>query len=309
VIMGIVGRTAAVVKRIFPQKFLDSTERRLRSTNIALAAEEYIGITIFAIVGICLVVGVVSVLIALPVPAPLLILLVVLAMFPALTVGIPYYLAQRRAAELERMLPDVLRQIASTLRAGIGIDEALEDIAKLKYGALSQEFERAVMEIRRGRQLNSALLALAHRSNSLLFERAFGLIVEGIERGAALADVLDAVSADIREVHTIQRERKTATTQQLLFLLATTLIAAPLIMGLTVAIGEGLMKASTKAILPDGMSIIIFLFVVIQAVISSLAVGVVRYGQMMKGVTFSIPFVAVATCMFYIARFLVSFAV
>jgi flagellar protein FlaJ len=307
--MGIVERAAAVVKRIFPQKFLNNVERRLSLTNIALAAEEYIGITLLAIVGIYLVIGVMAVFIALPVSALLLILVAVLAVFPALTIGVPYYLAQRRVAELERMLPDALRQMASTLRVGIGIDAALEDLIKSKYGALSREFERAVMEIRRGRQLNSALRALAHRSNSLLYERAFGLIVEGIERGAALADVLDAVSSDIREVHGIQRERKTATTQQVIFLLATALIAAPLIMGLTIAIGEGLMKASTKAILPDGMGIIIFLFVVIQAVISSLAVGVVRYGQMMKGVTFSIPFVAVATCMFYIARFLVSFAV
>jgi len=305
--MGIVGWTAVVVKRIFPQKFLDDIERRLRSTDITLAAEEYIGTIILAIIGICLAIGVISVLIALPIPTPLLIPLVVLVMFPALTIGIPYYLAQRRAAELERMLPDALRQMASTLRAGVGIDEALEDIAKLKYGALSREFERAVMEIRRGRQLNSALLALAHKSDSLLFERAFGLIVEGIERGAALADVLDAVSSDIREVHMIQRERKTATTQQVLFLLATALLAAPLIMGLTVAIGEGLMKASTRVILPEGTSTIILLFVVIQAVISSLAIGVVRYGRMMKGITFSIPFIVVSMCMFYAARFLIGF--
>jgi pilus assembly protein TadC len=305
--MGVLGRAAAAVRRIFPKKFLDSTERRLRSTNIALAAEEYIGIALLVIVGICVAISVIGVVVILPIPTPLLVLLIVLVMFPALTIGIPYYLAQRRAAELERLLPDALRQIASTLRAGIGIDAALEDIAKLKYGALSQEFERTVMEIRKGRQLNSALLALAHRSNSPLFERAFGLIVEGIERGAALADVLDAVSADIREVHTIQRERKTATTQQVLFLVATALIAAPLIMGLTIAIGEGLMKMSAKAILPDGMSGVVLLFVIIQAVISSLAIGVIRYGRMMRGGTFIVPFVIVAIFMFYVARFFVSF--
>ncbi|MEM2192537.1 MAG: type II secretion system F family protein, partial [Candidatus Hadarchaeales archaeon] len=123
--------------------------------------------------------------------------------------------------------------MASTLRAGVSIDGALEDIAKSKYGELSKEFQRVLNEVSKGRTLESALLALARRSQSPLYDRAFRLIVEGIERGAALANVLEAVANDTKEIHAIQRERKTLTTQQVMFLFAVALFACPFITGLT----------------------------------------------------------------------------
>ncbi len=302
--MGLVGRMAKFSKRVFPEKFLRNLDRRLESTKIALAAEEYVGVTFLATIIVGVVVGFVGVLLQFPIPVPLLALLAAFVTFPVLTLGVPYYLAQRRAAELESALPDTLRQMASTLRAGVGIDAAIDDIVKSEYGVLSQEFDRVVTEIRRGRTLNSALLALARRSNSPLYERAFHLIVEGIERGAALASVLDSVSKDIKEVHAIQRERQAATMQQVLFLFVVALFAVPFIVGLTVAVG-GVQIGSGPAAgagLPAEMVTIAMAYIVIQALICSLAVGVIRYGKMLKGLTFAVPFMVVAAIVFKVAQ-------
>lgn len=303
--MGLVGRMAAFTRRVFPEGFLRKIDRKLESTKIALSAEEYVGIALLATVVVGVAFGLFGMLLPLPLPAPLLALPVALPVFPALTLGVPSYLAQRRAAELERELPDALRQIASTLRAGVGVDAAMDDIVKSKYGVLSEEFNRVLTEMRRGRTLESALLALARRSNSLLFERAFRLIVEGIERGAALSSVLDAVSTDAREVYSIQRERQAATMQQVSFLLAVALFAAPFIVGLTVAVsGIGTGGIGRAAALPGGMGTIALLYVVIQALICASAVGVIRYGRMSKGLTFAVPFMVAAGVVFYIAKIL-----
>lgn len=306
--MGLIKKMAAFAKRVFPEKFLQNLDRRLESTKIALAAEEYVGVTLIATIIVGVAIGFIGMLLKFPLPAPLLAILVAIATFPLLTIGVPYYLAQRRAAELEKVLPDALRQMASTLRAGVGIDAAMDDIVKSKYGILSDEFDRVVTEIRRGRTLDNALLALARRSNSSLYERAFKLIVEGIERGGALANVLDSVATDIKEVHAIQRERKAATTQQVLFLLAVALFAVPFIVGLTVAvtgfqIGRG---PVTGAGLPAEMSMIAMIYIVIQALICSLAVGVIRYGKMLKGLTFAAPFMIVSAIVFYVAQNMIS---
>lgn len=305
--MGLVKRVATFAKRVFPEKFLYNLDHRLESTKIVLAAEEYVGVTLLATIIVGVVAGFVGVFLRLPIPAPLFALLAAFITFPVLTLGVPYYLAQRRAIELERALPDTLRQMASTLRAGVGIDAAMDDIAKSGYGVLSQEFDRVVKEIRRGRTLEGALLALARRSNSPLYKRAFNLIVEGIERGAALANVLDSVSTDIREVHAIQRERRATTTQQVLFLFVVALFAVPFIIGLTVAVG-GIQMGGGLAVgagLPEEMGTIAMAYIVIQAFICLLAVGVVRYGRMLKGLTFAVPFIVVATIAFYVARFVV----
>jgi len=310
--MGIVEKTAAVVKRVFPKGFLSDIELKLESTNIALAAEEFVATALLITLGICVGIGLVGAFLG-PPPIVLSIVLISIAVvLPMLMLGVPYYLTQRRVAELDGMLPDALRQMASTLRAGVGIDAAMEDIVKSKYGPLSREFERAVMEIRRGRSLEGALLALSRRTNSLLYERAFHLIVEGVERGAAIANVLDAVSEDVREVQAIQRERRASTMQQVLFLFVVALFAAPLIAGLTVAVGGMFTEtagATAITALPPEVSTIVMLYIIIQAFICALAVGVIRYGQMSKGLMFTFPFMLIAAGVFFAARILIGFIV
>ncbi|HID60624.1 MAG TPA: hypothetical protein EYP46_02045 [Hadesarchaea archaeon] len=302
--MGVTTRMAAVARRVFPEKFLRNLDRTLESTKIVLSAEEYVGISLLATLLLCGVAGLVGFLFVLPVPWFVLVPLVAVIIFPVLMLWVPRYSAQRRAAELERALPDALRQMASTLRAGVGIDAALDDIAKSKYGELSSEFARVTSEVKRGRKLESALLALARRSSSTLYERAFRLIVEGIERGAALAGVLDAVAGDIKEVHAIQRERKSSTTQQVMFLFAVALFAVPFIVGLTVGVGGINIGGGpvTGGGLPEEMTTIAMAYVAIQAFICSLAVGVIRYGKMTKGLGYSVPFAIMSVMVFSIAQ-------
>ncbi len=304
---------AAFVKRVFPEKFLLSLERRLESTKIALSAEEYISVCLIATIVLCVVVGILGVLLSLPIPPFLLVPLVAVGAFVGLTLWVPRFMAQRRAEELERVLPDVLRQMASTLRAGVGIDATLDDIARSKYGALSDEFDRVVTEVKRGRTLESALLALARRSQSPLYERAFRLIVEGIERGAALASVLDAVAGDAKEVHTIQRERRAATMQQVMFLFAVSLFAVPFIVGLTVGVGGikpgaggGAPAVAGTQGLPPEMGTIAMAYIVIQAFICGLAVGVIRFGKMSKGLGYSIAFMIASVIVFSFAQTIIA---
>ncbi len=301
--MSVVTKLAEFVKKVFPEKTLLNLERNLESTKIALSADEYVSMSLIVTIVICVALGVVSMFVRFPLPSIIVVPLIGVVTFIMLLFALPRYLAQARASELEKVLPDALRQMSSTLRAGVSIDSSLEDVAKSNYGELSKEFERVVSEVRRGRTLESALLALARRSGSPLYDRAFRLIVEGIERGAALANVLDAVSGDIKEVHTIQRERKSATTQQVMFLFAVALFAAPFIIGLTVGVGNikvGGGGASSTG-LPPEMTTIALAYCGIQAFTCGLAVGVVRYGKVSKGIGFSVIFVIVAIIVFSVA--------
>lgn len=314
--MGVIETSSKLARKLFPRSFLEKTEHKLASTRLALSAEEFSGIAFV----ISLIVGaavffVGGFIFPLPLPAPLLGAVVFAGVLIGLLLALPYYLVQRRVRELEEDLPDALRQMASTLRAGVGLSAAMEDVGKSGYGALSQEFRRATAEVRRGRSLDGALKALARRSYSDLFERSFRLIVEGIEHGAALADVLESVANDASEIQSVQRERRAAVTQQVLFLTAASVFAAPFIAGLVIEVssmfsamgaaaagGAGLGGGATMA-LPSGIGVIIMLYIIIQAAISSLAVGVIRYGRISKGVMYTAPFVIGAIAVFYGAKF------
>lgn len=303
--MGFKQGLASLAGRIFSEKFIGNLNRRLESTKIELSAETFLGAALVISLAAAVSILAVSVLLG-----PWIIIslapLAAVGTFVGLSRGLPGFLVQRRAAELERVLPDALRQMSSTLRAGVGIDSALEDITKSKYGELSLEFERVITEVNRGRSLTGALLALSRRSCSPLYQRAFQLIVEGIERGAALASVLDSVSTDIKGVQAIQRERKAATTQQVLFLYAVALFAVPLIVGLTVGV-SGISVSGTKMGIPPEMTTIAMVYNAIQAFICGLAVGVLRYGKMTRGIAYTIPFMIVATVVFVMAGFIIGF--
>lgn len=305
--MKLVAKLSTGVRRVFPEKFLHDLDRRLESTKIALSAEEYVSTSILITVGLCAVLALLGLFVDFPLPVPVLIPLVGAVFFPALILWVPKYLAGKRAEELERVLPDALRQMAGTLRAGVSVDAALEDIAQSNYGELSREFERVVAEVKRGRTLESALLAMARRTHSPLYWRAFNLIVEGIERGASLASVLEAVANDAKEVHAIQRERKSMTTQQVMFLYAVSLFACPFIVGLVIGVGGieiGGEAAGSR--LPPEMETIGMMYVAIQAFICGLAVGVIRYGKMSKGVGHSLGFAIASIVVFNLAKMIIA---
>jgi flagellar protein FlaJ len=302
--MGIISSLAAFVSRVFPGKFLAGLDRTLASTKIALAVDEYVALSMIISIVLSVVVGIIGVFISIPLPPIVLAPIVGVVAFCALVFFVPRYLSQRRAEELERVLPDALRQMASTLRAGVSIDAALEDISNSNYGELSKEFTRVVNEVSRGRTLESALLALARRSNAPLYDRAFHLIVEGIERGAALANVLDSVANDAKEIGVIQRERKTTTMQPIMFLFAVALFAAPFIIGITVGVGSiqvGAAGSAGNTGLPPEIKTIAMMYVMIQGFVCGLAVGVIRFGKMTKGISYSIMFLIAGLIVFTLA--------
>jgi flagellar protein FlaJ len=88
---------------------------------------------------------------------PLIGIIVGLIIPPTIVFGWLFFSIERRVDAIEQATPDFLRQIAS-LRAGVGIETALEDISKQGGGPLTDELKRAVIEIKIGSTFDHALL-------------------------------------------------------------------------------------------------------------------------------------------------------
>lgn len=106
---------------------------------------------------------------------------------------------RRRTARVGEELPTVLEFLALCLAAGEGLRDALRRVGEVGSGELTAEIRRAVLATGTGSNLTDALSDLARRLDVPALSRAADQLIAAIERGAPLAQVLQAQAADVRE--------------------------------------------------------------------------------------------------------------
>jgi tight adherence protein B len=112
--------------------------------------------------------------------------------------GLYLLLRNRRRRALERQLPDIADTIAASLRAGLGLSQAIGRVAQHQPAPAAQEFALLVRENRLGLPLEQALADLARRHD--LRDLHMMIATLGIARdlGGGLAEALERLGASIR---------------------------------------------------------------------------------------------------------------
>jgi len=118
------------------------------------------------------------------------------------------FLADRRRTAFADQLDDSLQLMASSLRAGHSLLQALDSVAREAEEPTSEEFARVINETRLGRELNAALEETAQRMGSQDFVWVTQAVAINREVGGNLAEVLDGVGHTIRERNEIRRQVK-----------------------------------------------------------------------------------------------------
>lgn len=134
--------------------------------------------------------------------------LLLAAAVPVLTrvwIGVRIRARQRKFAD---QLEDSLQLLASSLRAGHSMLQALNSVAREAEQPTSEEFSRIINQTRVGREVVDALTETAARMESDDFSWVTQAIAINREVGGNLAEVLDAVGATIRERNQIRRQVK-----------------------------------------------------------------------------------------------------
>ncbi len=119
----------------------------------------------------------------------------------------------RRRTRFEEQLPDVLGLIAGSLRAGWGVQQALELVVDEIAEPASSEFRRVQAEARFGLPLEQALDRMAERLDSEDFRWTVTAIAIQREVGGNLAEVLDTVARTIRTRAELRRHVKALTAE------------------------------------------------------------------------------------------------
>lgn len=114
----------------------------------------------------------------------------------AIIVFLPKLQSGKRSSEASKELPFALRQMATELRAGLGLHESMKSVALSGYGPLSEEFARTLEEIKYGETTENALLDMSERINSEGLKRAIYQITRTLSSGGDLSRTLNVIAED-----------------------------------------------------------------------------------------------------------------
>lgn len=137
-------------------------------------------------------------------------------------------LANRRARQFEAVLPDVMMLVATSLRSGFGLPQALDAVARDAAEPAAKEFSRALAETRIGTDVADALERAAVRMGSKALQWAVMAIRIQREVGGNLSETLMTTAATLRERESLFRQVRALSAEGRLS--AYILIALPIVM-------------------------------------------------------------------------------
>ncbi|WP_298520148.1 type II secretion system F family protein [uncultured Methanobrevibacter sp.] len=291
----IINYLSLFLDNIVPEKYLSKLQEFLLSGAIFTDASKVLAvIIIFILVGeIALVLSIT--ILNLPTSVLIFPFFVVPGLFTYVIVQ-----QEKRSQEIEKTAPDFLRQLSSMLQVGLSFENAMEDMSQYGEGPLYDEMRRTIIEIRMGRNFDDAWGAMSKRLKSTDLERVFGIILDGRKSGSSISTVLLEVSDDLRDLLALKRERKSTVMMSVMFLLISAIIATPFAIGM-VSVYSGFMQSyglESEIILTAPIAGEIYML--IHSVLVGFIISIIMYGEIKKGIKFSLPLAAASFGIFYV---------
>ena len=196
-------RLSGSVSRVASTSFSEKTEKRLALAGNPgdLRVADWLGIkAIGAIVGAILFFLIFAVLNPLKLPLPIGIVMALIG--GAFGYTIPEFWLGGRVKKRQKaillMIPDALDLLTISVRAGLGFDAALGKVVEKLQGPLSDEFRRALAEVRVGKARRDALRDIVPRTEVVPLTNFIGAIIQAEQLGVSISKVLQVQSEQLR---------------------------------------------------------------------------------------------------------------
>jgi tight adherence protein C len=95
-------------------------------------------------------------------------------------------------------IPDALDLLTISVRAGLGFDAALGKVVEKLIGPLTDEFRRALAEVRMGKARRDALRDIVARTEVTPLTNFIGAIIQAEQLGVSISKVLQVQSEQLR---------------------------------------------------------------------------------------------------------------
>ncbi len=226
--------------------------------------------------------------------------------FETIILGMMLVTANRRMTAIEDALPDFLGMLASDIKSGVTYDRALILASRKEFGPLAREIDIAAKDTITGKPLQDALMGIASRVRSEVLSKTMRLIVEGVNSGGNLGELLENTSLDIRRYASIRKEVAATVLTYQLFMLVAAAFGAPAIYSVTTFLIEVIANTKSKigasmdisntflpffkaggiSISPETMFWFSMAAILVTSFFGAMAVGVISKGKESEGITY-----------------------
>jgi len=233
--------------------------------------------------------------------------------------------SDRIAEFVDDILPDALRLISANIRSGFTPDKALLLSARPEFGPLEKQIIKTAKLTFSGQPLEEAIQTMPKNINSSAIKRSVDLLVEGMQRGGNIANLLDGLSDDIRQTKILKREVQAFVMMYAIFIFFAAGIGAPLLYGISSFLVETMKElggtVDVDTALPGSMKFMAFsgikvetqfliLYMVsalsVTSIFGGLIMGLIQEGSEKAGLKFIPILFIISITMFFLVRMFVT---
>ena len=156
-----------------------------------------------------------------------------------LVISLPVKRKDEKIKELEMVWPDVLADLAEELRAGMGVESALDAIASSRNDRMGTMLKDTVNRMRDD-GFGLAMTDFAKKTGSPMISRIVSILNIALSSSGSFATTPENISEEYWEIYMLRKERITKTQGTANFILWGGSIICPILLGLIVAVfGSG----------------------------------------------------------------------
>ncbi len=225
----------------------------------------------------------------------------------SIPISVYVYKERKRIDDIEKHLPDFLRDLAEYNTSGLPLTQAVLQASKTDYGALTPEVKKIAAEISWGVPFEEALKRFQRRVKSPFVDKAVTIMTTAEEQGGEITAILRTLAEDLRKLKEMEEERKgklsvyTATIYVIFLLLLGIMIMltstlAPAIPKMQVA-GQ-FFGTTSSGLTETDFRTLLFHVSLIEAFFAGLISGQMGEGSVLAGIKHSVILVGITLLAF-----------
>ena len=136
-------------------------------------------------------------------------------------------LIYNRVKKIEEVFPEFLSELSLNLKAGLGLEKALENSMEREFGYLNDEILAVSKKVKLGRDVDAALREFSMKYDSDLIQETLELILISWKKGTKTPPVIDRIVENIEEIRFLKKKVVASVTSYKIFLSIVTIFITP----------------------------------------------------------------------------------